>query len=269
MVCKFDHTVQTKSSGKSVYKFESGSKIPHHATNSSSVYGSNSSSAYGSTFQRSPAKKAHFQENTKSSGLSKESELFHSSATVELLRSISSPAFVAESEAKSHTGNETEVLNNIVILNSDSESHSSTPKSKFKPFVGELNLPESFKFSPKSSEKVLRTSISEEPGSSSTGKRLSSSQDVFVFSASAPTSPQKKRRNAAVAYSSPQLGVAKGVLQLGLGEGNETVNREVAMLTQQLELASDDVSVNMSILERVTSINQGVTSINQGVTKGY
>lgn len=95
-------------------------------------------------------------------------------------------------------------------------------------------LPKSFDFS----SQLSTSSASEE---FHTPEGISPSHDdkenVFVFSASSPVL-QGKRRNAATAVTPPLLEVA------GEGEGSdsEATSREVAMLTQQLELGSDDVS---------------------------
>lgn len=77
-----------------------------------------------------------------------------------------------------------------------------------------------------------------------TGER----EGVFVFSASLSSSPlhrrphHTRRKNAAANLGEfPQLAIQRGEGQ-GTGLGDEAVSNEAAMLHQQLELASDDVS---------------------------
>lgn len=104
--------------------------------------------------------------------------------------------------------------------------------------------PKSFDFSSQLSQQNSGSSVGEEfhtpegDFEDQTGRERGES--VFVFSGSGGM-VQSKRRDATTAV--PLLeGVASLVQGAGLVYGGEAANREVAMLTQQLELCSDDVS---------------------------
>ena len=258
VVCKLDHTFQTDQETDVV-----AGQDPKTASKDADLYSTNNTSSDSDSisFKRSPMKKPHVQPMA-------ESRVSDSDDTVKYLRSISSPIFIADSksETKKSSSDEREISDQYHLTSKDlipttDESSSSNSSSNFKPVAKELTLPESFNFSTQLSHTSSSSNPSEEfrtpPSDSAAGlSLLNSAKNVFVFSASSPTSPPKgKRKDAIVDFVLPKMddrGVVgkeegeEGAYRSGSGVGakgrGDAASKEMELLIQQLELGSDDVS---------------------------
>ena len=115
-----------------------------------------------------------------------------------------------------------------------SDSEKGTSSSTAKPFSEPPELPKLFNFSELSKQEVGRETETQQ----SEGQPEGEKNGVFVFSATSPSSPSHvsgKRRNATVRFSPSTLEGSDS--EEGSGE-----EEEMAILAQQLELGSDNVS---------------------------
>ena len=116
----------------------------------------------------------------------------------------------------------------------DKNSEKGTSSSTAKPFSESPELPKLFNFSELSKKDVGHEAEIQQ----SEGQPEGEKNGVFVFSATSPFSPSQvsgKRRNARVRFSPSSLDESNN--EEGSGE-----EEEMAILAQQLELGSDNVS---------------------------
>lgn len=243
MVCKLDHTFQTRPSN------DADRTTPK-------AMGTSSGPSHNPSYERSPLKKVHLQGSSDGGAeVTNQAPLLPRVARV-THRSYSSPASIepgTRDDTRGRTGieNPDELRSNTAPVDSTPDSRvGSNPFLPYQQFSGDLaqNLPASFDFSSQTSHNASSMSSTSEEFHTPEGG--SSPQDekggMFVFSASSPVL-HRKRRNAAEALTPPPIVLPLDRKGEGIGvgphvEGNEATSREVALLTQQLELTSDDVS---------------------------
>ena len=123
---------------------------------------------------------------------------------------------------------------NSASIGGVSDSEKGTSSSTAKPFGEPPELPKLFNFSELSKQDVGHGAETQQ----SEGQPEREKNGVFVFSATSPSSPSQvsgKRRNATVRFSPSSLDESDNEE----GSGKE---EEMAILAQQLELGSDNVS---------------------------
>lgn len=203
--------------------------------------------------QRSPLKKPHIDT---SSGLGVECVEGAEGALKPVpkgasLRSVSLPAHHG---TKVQNGTDTSRLDNKQSGRCLEENTTQTTPTRKPPQFPEMvqNLPKYFDFTSQFSQQLSSSSVEEEfhtpegefVGVASGKVTSPEGGDVFLFSSSPSGTVQRKRRDARVGPSIPLL-VEAGLLDQGagpVGGASETASMEVALLTQQLELGSDNVS---------------------------